>query len=169
MQWADLLVVFSEFRLSVPASLLKWVVYGRDLKFQMIRICFSVVRLSWNWHHTIFWAINIPKLKEWTHWTVKVVCTELRRWWNWKAGSPNCEHCAVFSTMILWKWLTEIIRMSSAPVYPRIFYKFHVPTFSTDSLKNLYFHHIKAESDSYLTICWINCDQWLPDNSRNGK
>ena len=49
-----------KFCLSVLASLLQWVVYGRDLKFQMIRICFSVVGLSWNWHHTIFQAINIP-------------------------------------------------------------------------------------------------------------
>ena len=171
MQWADLLVVFSEwtFCLSVPASLLKWVVYGRDLKFQMIRICFSVVRLSWNWHHTIFlWAINIQTWRS-EHIGQSKLCVRSLE----DDGIENLGHQTASTVLYFHNDLvkmTEIIRKASKPVYPTIFYKFHVPTFSTDSFKNLYFHRIiKAESDSHLTICWINCVQWLLDNSRNGK
>ena len=49
--------------------------------------------------------------------------------------------------------MAEILRKASEPDYPTIFYKFHVPTFSTDSFKNLYFHHnYKGQIGYYLTI-----------------
>ena len=62
---------------------------------KLLKDTFSCGRIVMKFATHKIWSIRIPKLKDLTYWTIKVVWAEQRKSCNCKIGRPNCKHCPI--------------------------------------------------------------------------